>query len=223
MSHIYFDVFISAVIALNSVIIGVEVDYMTRHKEQLEAFFILQTICSAIFLVEISIRLFAVRLQFFTGSEMLWNYLDLVLVLASCVEILVKAFGLAGSDVYSKAKIIRIMRVMKTVRILRITRIVRFIRALRIMLHSIMDTLKSVVWAMFLLCMIMYFFGIIITQAVSDHLKDTVEDGQIEQSLKEHWHSLSRSMLTLFKAVTGGMDWGSSRCSRLARSPSCQC
>merc|ERR1719277_947989 len=68
---------------------------------------------------------------------------------------------------------------------------------------------------MLLLLVNLYFFSIIFTQVTTVYLRSTTDDGsaQLEdetehrQLLGKYWGSIPRSMLTLFQAVTGGMDW----------------
>lgn len=122
--------------------------------------------------------------------------------------------GMAQQNM-SNIRIVRIVRITRLIRIFRITRIMRFVRALRTLVYSILCTLKSLIWAMLLLFLIMYVFGILFTQAVSDHL---VQEGMFDDSSENpssdmkamywHWGSLLLSMFTLFKAISGGISWG---------------
>merc|ERR1719464_1701816 len=98
-------------------------------------------------------------------------------------------------------------------RLFRIGRIVRFIRALRVLVFSILCTLKSVVWSMLLLVIIIYTFGILFTQAVSDYQvalsigeKSRLSDEDMEK-LMYHWGTLPDSMLTLFMSISNGVSW----------------
>jgi len=64
---------------------------------------------------------------------------------------------------------------------------------------------KSVFWALLLLFMIVYAFGVILTQAVTEHTKGgtNIDD----ERLRTHYGSLLRSMLSLTMAVSGGISW----------------
>merc|ERR1712007_140221 len=97
-------------------------------------------------------------------------------------------------------------------------RLVRFIHALRTLVYSIMATLRSLVWALVLMLMIFYGFGVAFTQAVSDHCgpllsRFDLEDGMYaaygceDLRLSTFWGTLPRSMFTLLKAITGGISW----------------
>merc|ERR1719326_2539993 len=51
-----------------------------------------------------------------------------------------------------------------------------------------------------------YSVSIVLTQLVADHRYEQ-EDGQDSIELTRYYGSLARSMLTLFEAISGGVDW----------------
>lgn len=66
-------------------------------------------------------------------------------------------------------------------------------------------------WALFLLLLIVYFFGVLITQATNGYVIDlhgsaTLQDVDVRLLIR-CWGTVPRSMLTLFEAITGGVDW----------------
>lgn len=102
----------------------------------------------------------------------MWNTFDTILVLSSVVEILMEILG-AGAQTsggFATMRLIRIVRITRLVRLLRLARVVRFVRALTVLVHSILATLKALVWAMLLLTINIYFFAILFTQTVASHL-----------------------------------------------------
>ena len=90
-------------------------------------------------------------------------------------------------------------------------RILRFVTPLRTPIYSTMVTLQSLLWAMVLLLMIVYFAGVILTQAVNDHLVDVSMGARAAdpstEKLEMFWGSLGTSMFTLFKSISGGISW----------------
>merc|ERR1712228_718482 len=80
------------------------------------------------------------------------------------------------------------------------------------MLLAISGTLKSAVWALSLLGVIMYLAGIVFTQATVDFLSEPSNgqgsDNIAEQILQDRFGSLPDSMYTLFMAMCNGIDWG---------------
>lgn len=101
---------------------------------------------------------------------------------------------------------LRILRIARLIRIFRIARIVRFIRALQTLVYSIIHTMKSVIWAMLLLFIIIYMFAMILVQAVLDHLMLT-DDRHVSEDMMKYWGSLPNAMLTLLETICGGISW----------------
>eukprot|EP00927_Polykrikos_kofoidii_P084499 TRINITY_DN8915_c0_g1_i1.p1 TRINITY_DN8915_c0_g1~~TRINITY_DN8915_c0_g1_i1.p1 ORF type:complete len:609 (+),score=101.45 TRINITY_DN8915_c0_g1_i1:69-1895(+) len=220
-AHLYFEVFFGTVIILNGIIIGAEVHHQsTQYTEASTPLLMaLSTLCSILFLVELVMRMMALRSRFFCATNTAWNYFDFFIVVSWGVEVVVelaKASASGGDmgDLTSVAhfRLVRIIRVTRLVRLLRIARIVRVVKALRILVHSILSTLKSVMWAMFLLFIIIYFFAIMFTQATNSTLieingcrsEDCIDSAPHLWSL---WGTIPRSMYTLFMTITNGIDW----------------
>ncbi|CAE7542485.1 CACNA1E, partial [Symbiodinium sp. CCMP2456] len=105
---------------------------------------------------------------------------------------------------------LRIVRITRLVKIARITRVLRVIMALRTLTQSIIYTLKSLIWAMILLVLIVYVFGILFAQAVNDHLMDTdvrpLSDEEVAAA-RRYFDDLPQTMLSLFMSIAGGVSW----------------
>eukprot|EP00930_Biecheleria_cincta_P005273 TRINITY_DN10619_c0_g1_i2.p2 TRINITY_DN10619_c0_g1~~TRINITY_DN10619_c0_g1_i2.p2 ORF type:complete len:349 (+),score=60.80 TRINITY_DN10619_c0_g1_i2:33-1049(+) len=82
-----FDFFFSVAVFLNAVLIGVEVNYAATHvqSEDPPEFAVMQHCFTAIFFLELLIRVCAGGLTFFCASS--WNILDTALVFASLLEV----------------------------------------------------------------------------------------------------------------------------------------
>jgi len=77
-----------------------------------------------------------------------------------------------------------------------------------------MSTLGSLCWTLVLLLILVYSFGIAVTQLVVEHCRiSTIDAGitsgapQCAPLLEKYWSSVSESMLTLFMAITGGVSY----------------
>ena len=78
-------------------------------------------------------------------------------------------------------KAFRLLRVARIAKAVRLMKIFRFVTALRTLVTSIFHTLKSLFWALMLLFLIVYVFGILFSLAVNDHVNaggDLVWNGQ---------------------------------------------
>jgi len=83
-------------------------------------------------------------------------------------------------------------------------RILRFFRPLRVLVTSILGIMKSAVWAMLLLAMFIYFFGIIFTQGAGQAMQSGEGDFQ---NLHRYYGSLGTTLYYLFTCISGGEDW----------------
>ena len=90
--------------------------------------------------------------------------MDLVLNITSVVNLVALAYvyipdvNSVNSDAWqasANVRMLRILRLTRVIRVVRIVKIVRFIRALRSLVHSILGTMKVLLWSVFLLFMIM--------------------------------------------------------------------
>eukprot|EP00929_Paragymnodinium_shiwhaense_P063056 TRINITY_DN31529_c0_g1_i1.p1 TRINITY_DN31529_c0_g1~~TRINITY_DN31529_c0_g1_i1.p1 ORF type:complete len:729 (-),score=102.76 TRINITY_DN31529_c0_g1_i1:58-2244(-) len=197
-----FDYVFAVLIMLNAVFIGLQVDM----PDQAESLSSVQLFFTFAFLIEVILRVTAAGRRFFTDEARVWNLVDTTIVLLSIFELLSDLFLDQNKHNVSVIRLARFMRIVKFVRIIRLT---RFFRSLRILVQSIFATLKSLVWAMFLLCMIMYLWGVIFTQAVTDYLvQGRAETEEDEAILQTHFGTIFQTVLTLFMTLTGGMDWG---------------
>eukprot|EP00959_Pyramimonas_sp_CCMP1952_P433202 9071532-Pyramimonas_sp.AAC.1 len=68
--------------------------------------------------------------------------------------------------------------------------------------------MKSLMWAMVLILMIIYVFGLAFTGEALYFVEVTDDLGQVnEDTLLGEWGSLDVSMYTLFQAISGGVSW----------------
>jgi hypothetical protein len=67
--------------------------------------------------------------------------------------------------------------------------------------------MKTLLWGLMVLIMIIYFFAVLFVQVVTDHLFDKVELHPQEVKMQIFFGSLWSGMATLFMSVTGGLNW----------------
>lgn len=214
-----FEVFFAVLIVTNSVLIGIEADVLARSRQEQapRVFFVLGSIYNLIFFLELMLRMLAEGKRYLECEKWLWNSLDVLIVLGSVLEMSLEAVTLAaqssGKDVHniSNMRIVRLIRLTRLLRAFRLPRIIRFISALRTLVYSIAVTLKSLMWAMLLLLLITYVFAIVFAQAVNSYLVRLEEAGtplsETDHMLEHFWGNLIISMTSLFKSISGGIDW----------------
>jgi len=204
----YFQAAIGCCIVLNAISIGVQSNYaISNVAEELPVIFrFIERFFFFVFTTEFLLRLLAYGRSFFTVPEWRWNIFDLVIVVLMVVEEMT-AVALDTGAAKSNFSFMRVMRVLRLVRIIRLVRLLRFVQELRTMVCSIASSLKSLCWTLVLLLLMMYVVGVYITQLIADQgfedptILDTSED------LYRYYGSLPRSVLSLYQAMTGGVDW----------------
>lgn len=210
----HFQLFFLLAIIANSAFIGAEVQYLVSNQtDSVPAWFlVVHHSFAALFLLELILRWCAEGRSFLTTKH-LWNGLDALIVFFSLFEIVTELIASAedtrvGVQNINNIRIVRIIRITRIMRIFRLARILRFVRSLRTLVYSIICTLKSLMWAVLLLALIIYVFGIVFTQATHDHLisrSTPLAPEDIE--LEEYWGSVLSSMFTLFQAISNGISW----------------
>lgn len=201
----YFDLAVAVTILLNGVVVGIQTHVMAVDSTDKAPLFyeVVELIFCAIFTVELSIRLFALRLKFFTmPGQVGWNIFDLVVVSAQLIELLMQA--VASGIGFS----FNLMRTLRLVRVLRIARTLRLIGELRTIVSSIVSSMKPLFWTGVLLFMVVYVLGVYVTQVVLHQRMDYKEDHkELPPELMLYWGDLIKSIFSLFQSITGGVDW----------------
>jgi hypothetical protein len=156
--------------------------------------------------VELVAKLIVHKLYFFWNEEMSWNIFDFFLVLISVYDLVGDTSIIAAPDV----TYLRIVRFMKLGKLLRIVRLVKLVRELRLILNSMRGSLTSFFWSMVMLLIVFFMFGTLFVEAIEGCLREGCEGMQpaSREVVAENFNSVQQAMVTMFKAVTGGDDWG---------------
>jgi len=161
------------------------------------------------------LRIHAERVSFFLSRERGWNVFDIVVVLTAVVEATVHWYEVF-SDTTSVARtflrkfsMLRVIRLLRVISHTRNVRVIRFIRELRLMVFSLTGTLKSLMWAIVLLFIILLVFGVFFTDGAMTYLVQNPSlTAEATSGLRMHFGSLFRATVSLFMAMSGGEDWG---------------
>ncbi|CAJ1389495.1 unnamed protein product, partial [Effrenium voratum] len=214
VTHPFFDAVTALVILVNAATIGAETQYGAMDVQMPPGLDIVSQVCSVYFLFELAVRIGAHKMSWISDPDMrLWNMFDFLLVAMSLMDyILVRAMDASAG--FTEVKMI------KTLRIIRIFRVFRFFRQLTQLALMITDSIKSLIWALVLLAIIIYAFAIFLTANVSAWLQSHLEYPGIEWPLlaAEHadpdisalgwaYGSLPQTVYTLVQAVLGGRSW----------------
>jgi len=210
---------LASCILANTILFGAEVEYRASTlKADTHPIFEVSSHCFfAVFLVELVVRILLDSNDFFvTSKNLAWNYFDLTVVAFSAFE-LIMSLTTSTIAVGADLTYIRVLRMLKMVRVMRVVRLMRFFRPMRLLVHCVLNTVKSLTWTVVLLLVILFLFGVLFTQAstqyfINDFCKNSPPCPASEAAIEEtrlfyYWGSIWRSIFTLFKTLTGGVSW----------------
>jgi voltage-gated sodium channel len=195
-----FDWFITAIILLNCVVIGVETYFVTDFTN------LLQEIIVGIFTLEIVLRWQAsanVKAFFSDG----WNIFDLFIVIVSLVP----------ESVFSSADLITTLRVL---RVFRVLRLLSTVDELRLIISVLVKSFSALTYNTIIFFIFLYLFAVTGVTIFRLPTQQAASDPKIAELLKQHsqvapnspncspepYGSLDEAMFTLFRVLTGE-DW----------------
>ncbi len=135
----YFQNFILSVIVFNAIILGLETSKELSQATR-DVLAHLDHLCLGIFVIEIILKLIALRFKFFKEA---WNLFDFAIVAISLMP---------NSGALSVLRVFRIFRALK---------IVSSIPRLKLIVNAILQTLPSMGWVAVLIGIIFYIFAVI--------------------------------------------------------------
>eukprot|EP00928_Gymnodinium_smaydae_P074391 TRINITY_DN5744_c0_g2_i2.p1 TRINITY_DN5744_c0_g2~~TRINITY_DN5744_c0_g2_i2.p1 ORF type:complete len:560 (-),score=78.35 TRINITY_DN5744_c0_g2_i2:157-1836(-) len=206
----YFDQCVAVVLCAYAVFIGVQVQSLFSAPETF-AIQVIDHIFGALFVIELVARLCAFGCSMFIrGADRSWNCFDAFVVGLSSMDLIRELVFSSDSTLLADITLLRIIRVTRVARVLRVIRVMKFFRELRVLVSAIFSTLKTAVWALALVVLTMYIFGVGLAQMTADYLNEQpaaeVNKVLFEQLLR-YYGSLPMAIHTLFMAICGGIDW----------------
>ncbi|CAL1131773.1 unnamed protein product [Cladocopium goreaui] len=184
---------------------GIEVDLAASTDAPLPDWFgILNLVLVIFFVAELCLKFAAFGCAtFWFGTDWAWNSFDFLVIALSVLDIVLE-FSLRASVSTGQVRVFRVLRIFRYVRSIRVVRLFRYISALQVLTLSILGTMSSLAWTLALLILIIYSFGVVLTEIVFQHC------GQLSncpEDLTSHWANLRLSMLSLFMAISQGLNW----------------
>lgn len=205
-----FEVMSAVMILLNSILLGVSIDWHAKHSQVADEpveITVLNYLFTALFTMELSLRIAGHGLGFFCTREWSWNWFDLLVVAGDLVSTLLSV--VARMQQMYTFTVIRMLRVLRVTRALRIVKFFKFFREFRMMVLSILSSAGSLCWSMVLFLVNLYLFSVYFVQSVTDHLQTSTAEtaSRHGEELDRMFGSLLSACYTLFAAVTGGVSW----------------
>lgn len=213
VSHTRFEAVVSVIMLLCGLQIGVESDHvMTTGEQDNKVFEAIGLTFNVVFTIELVLRLTSDGCYYFSlhAPNIGWNVLDFVLVFISWLTQLMEIIASfekgeeKGEGGGMSVELLRMLRLLRIIKVMRIIRVVRFFSELRIMINGILGSSKSLLWALLLLMLIIYLFGVTLMQIITSVKGDR---SKLDAQLAFCFGSMGSTMLSLYKAISGGLDW----------------
>eukprot|EP00931_Biecheleriopsis_adriatica_P108889 TRINITY_DN83158_c0_g1_i1.p1 TRINITY_DN83158_c0_g1~~TRINITY_DN83158_c0_g1_i1.p1 ORF type:complete len:587 (-),score=103.08 TRINITY_DN83158_c0_g1_i1:90-1850(-) len=205
-----FNLLSALVILLNSIVTCLQSneEMATLELQTGAAYTYIDLAFTSFYTLELMSKMIVHRLFFFWNEDMIWNITDTVLVAQGLFEVLSSLlFNTQGPQL----TFARLLRLLKLGKALRLFRMVKFLKDLRNMLSLILSSFLSLFWSFALLALVLFMFSLLFVQLQAGFLMELKEQGLLEESHRENvmkkFGSIGQGMLSLYMAVTGGMDW----------------
>jgi len=165
---------------------------------------VVDTLMNSVFMVELLARMLALQQKFFYGPGWQWNFFDFSMVVVSTTE-LTYLYSIGTSTNYTAA--LRLLRVVRSLRVIRLLQFLPMLEDLQLMVLAFYSSSFALVAAMVLLLGVILMFAIVFDNSVASYIEHAQQDNAHVDSLKVFFGSLSTTLLTLFMAMSGGIDW----------------
>jgi len=198
-------------VVINAMFIGWQVDHMANTNTTLTFRLPIELTFAVLFTSEFIGKAYAWGLRLFRPehTDFYWNIFDVSVVSVIWLEIAME-LGLNPENQMNNMSILRILRILRLVRVVKIMRTFKFCRELRLMILAISKGSFCLVWVIGVLNTAFYIFGVSLTQGANDLCPglNYQEGGQEElNKLCENFGTLSKSILSLYAAMSGGISW----------------
>lgn len=208
----YFEYGVLLIICINALCICVqaEVAVYDHAASQTTLFKAIDGFFLFVFAIELGLRLHVFRTWFFANrmpwgdrnTNKTWNALDCFIVISQALEMIIQA--LTDDNQYGSLTILRLLRFLRIGRLCRVGKVVQWFSSLRAIVSTVYHSLQLFFWSVISLALITLVFAIYFTEIAALEFHKGDED----PDLKHFFGSLALSQLSLYKAVTGGIDWG---------------
>lgn len=165
---------------------------------------VFDTAMNVCFAAEVLVRMVAQQGRFCVGEGNKWNLFDFSMVVVSLTELM---YLYSGGGVPQYAAVLRLLRVVRSLRLLRLLQMLPMLDNMQLMVLAFWSSALALCAAMCLLLLVILMFAIIFDNAVANYINNASLDNGYVDRLKTYFGSLSQTLLTLFMAMSGGIDW----------------
>jgi hypothetical protein len=165
------DPLVGGVILINALTIGVSADIAWDGWKPCEYIF------TSFFLIEIVLKVGINGFQdHFGGLDWHWNSFDLTIVALAIADLTLTQIADQGESMFRDFTVVRMARLARLTRLMRLLRLLRLriFKELMLMVKGVFAGLRTLFWAIVLLCFLVYLVAVLLRQTVgtSFHLID---------------------------------------------------
>jgi hypothetical protein len=187
VTSLQFELFVTALIILNTISLGVEYAHMPQ--EMIDVLTIINYFFTAVFAVEMLLKMAGLGLRVYIRDG--FNLFDCLVVCLSFVEITIEQVTGGGAGGLSVFRSFRLFRVFK---------LARSWKDLRDLLATILASLKKVSTAAVLLTIIIFIFALVGMQLYAGEFSDSAFEGDAPSA---HFDDIFWAHVTVFQILTG--------------------
>lgn len=201
-----FDLFISAIIVINTIIVGLETDASEHEANRAVVWLVLEILFCIVFLTEVILKVYY-HGTIWMYSEV-WNVLTTAVAFWTFASLIVAclAFGEVFTDkgIHSKLRMISLIRVVGLVRLVKIIQRHKSLDELRLVLQGIMDSFQTLIWVVLLSTCFLYVCAVLMTKQVGHNVEIYGEYRKLSGGWdhEAYFGTMGRSMYTLLQCMT---------------------
>lgn len=204
-----FDIVISIIIVVNTVLIGLETDLAGVSSEDRDWWWIaLEALFCVIFIVEIALKVFYHTYKWIWSD--IWNFITFLVAISAVVD----AAILHPLGHHGILRVLSLFRVFGLVRLVRIVSRYRLLEELHLVIKGLIESARTLAWTVLLITVFLYICAVFLTKQIGQN--DEVYDDYRKLSggwdYEEYFGTVGRSMWTLLQCMT--LDSWSSRIAR---------
>eukprot|EP00929_Paragymnodinium_shiwhaense_P039794 TRINITY_DN20857_c2_g1_i1.p1 TRINITY_DN20857_c2_g1~~TRINITY_DN20857_c2_g1_i1.p1 ORF type:complete len:691 (+),score=113.74 TRINITY_DN20857_c2_g1_i1:76-2148(+) len=217
IESVHFDYTVGAIILLNCIWTGIETEYIATRFPQTPpvAFVGINFAFSFWFALEFILRTMAYGWGIirYVNNNIVDTTVIFFMVMDQGTGLVHRFRGepySASLSIYTIG-IFRLLRVFRLIRILSTAQILERLGELRMMIVSVVDCFKSLIWAAVFILTVTFMFGVFLTSWVVEMKKEALETGRDVSDLDDldvYFSSLCTAILFLLEGIFCGVSWG---------------
>lgn len=219
VQHPCFDVASALLVFGSTILAGVETDYIARREDGQTSpvFEELHKYMFGCFTAELVLRVWGHKSEFFCNKlDRWWNLFDSFIVVTGALDLFFSNANLGDvSETTKRGKAVRVARLLRILKCVRLGRIMRYAHTFRQIVYSLKASVKTLIWTVTIVFLLLYCFAIFFCQGTTDFINDAKGRGLYTAGfadetfeLREMYGTMPAALYSLYKTFTGGQSWG---------------